>query len=366
MSTTAPFQSLTREQFTPGDDASAELSLKLAVVIPCYRVGRHLTGVVGRIGPEVSQIFCVIDGCPEDSEEIANQLAQTDSRIRVISQATNSGVGAAVLVGYRAAIFEQADVIIKLDGDGQMAPEDIPCLVRPLVRGEADYVKGNRFFNLEDVQAMPPLRLVGNAGLSFLSKLSSGYWNLFDPTNGFTAIHAKVAAALPSKKISRRFFFESDILFRLNTLRAVVADVPLPARYGDEQSNLKIVRTLYQFPLLHLRNFAKRIFYSYFLRDFNVASINLVLGLALCLFGLGFGLWKWNSGGGVAVPSATVMLAALPMILGWQALLAFIGFDVSNVPKNPIHPMLGESRPKRDESSLAELQPRVVARPHNP
>jgi len=357
MSTTAALPTHLNEQFSPADEASAELSLKLAVVIPCYRVGRHLAGVVARIGPEVSLIFCVIDGCPEDSEEVANQLARTEPRIRVISQAVNSGVGAAVMTGYRAAIFDQADLIIKLDGDGQMAPEDIPCLVRPLVRGEADYVKGNRFFNLEDVQAMPPLRLIGNAGLSFLSKLSSGYWNLFDPTNGFTAIHAKVAAALPSQKISRRYFFESDILFRLNTLRAVVVDVPLPARYGDEQSNLKIVRTLYQFPLLHLRNFAKRIFYSYFLRDFNVASINLVLGLALCLFGFCFGLWRWNSGGGVAVPSATVMLAALPLILGWQALLAFIGFDVSNVPKKPIHSMIGLSRSMRDESSLAELKP---------
>ena len=138
-------------------------------------------------------------------------------------------------------------VVVKVDGDGQMDPRLIPSFVYPILRGEADYTKGNRFFDLESVRTMPRFRLLGNAILSFMTKLSSGYWNLFDPTNGFTAIHTDVARHLPFDKISRRYFFETDILFRLNTLRAVVVDVPMEAKYGDEVSNLKISKIVLEF-----------------------------------------------------------------------------------------------------------------------
>lgn len=191
----------------------------VAVVIPCYRVVRHIGSVLARIGPEVAAIYCVDDGCPEGSGMVAAEAAADDPRIHVVRHSQNGGVGAAVMTGYRQALADGADVIVKLDGDGQMAPEDIGTLIEPIIRGEADYVKGNRFFDLETLRAMPWVRLIGNAGLSFLSKASSGYWNLFDPTNGFTAIHAHAARMLPWNKLSRRFFFESDMLFRLNTMR---------------------------------------------------------------------------------------------------------------------------------------------------
>ena len=327
------------------EEPAAPAQATLAVVIPCYKVASHLVEVVERIGPEVSLIYCVIDGCPEASAAAALQAAENDIRVQVLHHEQNQGVGAAVLTGYRQAVADGADIVVKIDGDGQMAPENIPRLVGPILRGEADYVKGNRFFNLEDVRAMPVSRLVGNAGLSFLSKLSSGYWNLFDPTNGFTAIHADVIALVPQPKISRRYFFESDLLFRLGTLRAVVADVPFAAHYGNEKSNLNVYKALVQFPFLHLRNFGKRIFYCYFLRDFNVASVHLVLGLALCLFGFVFGMWHWITGyaRNVLATPGTVMLAALPIVLGWQAILSFISFDVGNVPKRPLHRNLDHS-----------------------
>ncbi len=316
----------------------------IAVVIPCYRVERHVGGVLARIGPEVSAVYCVDDGCPQGSGMAAEEAAAEDPRIRVLHHRHNMGVGAAVMTGYRRALADGADVIVKLDGDGQMAPEDIGTLIAPILRGEADYVKGNRFFDLETLRAMPWVRLLGNAGLSFLSKASSGYWNLFDPTNGFTAIHARAAEMLPWEKLSRRWFFESDMLFRLNTLRAVVTDVPLTARYGDEKSNLSVVRALVQFPVYHLRNLAKRVFYNYFLRDFNAASVNLVLGLTLLAFGASFGVWQWVQGAAfdvVATPG-TVMLAALPVILGFQLLLSFVQFDVANIP----HRSLQSIRPQ--------------------
>src|SRR5690606_32001950 len=151
----------------------------------------------------------------------------TDPRVRVIRHASNLGVGGAVITGYQAAIADGMDILVKLDGDGQMDASLIPDFIEPIINGEADYTKGNRFFDLEELRSMPRIRLIGNAVLSFMTKFSSGYWNLFDPTNGFTALHADVARYLPLSKISKRYFFESDMLFRLNTLRAVVHDIPM-------------------------------------------------------------------------------------------------------------------------------------------
>lgn len=314
----------------------------VAVVIPCYRVEHSIADVLNRIGPEVAIVICVDDGCPSGSRRVAEEAAANDPRVRVLCHEQNMGVGAAVVMGYEAALALGADIIVKLDGDGQMAPERIADLIDPILRGEADYLKGNRFFNLEDLRSMPRLRLLGNAGLSFLSKLSSGYWNLFDPTNGFTAIHSTAAALLPLNKLSKRYFFESDMLFRLNVLRAVVLEVPMAAHYAGEHSNLSITKAMFEFPLLHMRNLIKRIFYEYFLRDFNIASINLVLGTVLLLFGIAFGSVHWIRGYAfdILASPGTVMLAALPVILGTQLLLSFINFDLANVPRRPLQRIL--------------------------
>lgn len=189
---------------------------------------------------------------------------------------------------------------------------------------------------------MPRVRLLGNAVLSFMTKLSSGYWDLFDPTNGFTAIHREVAEHLPFNKISRRYFFETDMLFRLNTLRAVVVDIPMSATYGDEVSNLTISKIIGEFMTKHMRNFVKRIFYSYYLRDMSIASIELPLGLALLSFGTIHGAINWteNISTSVPTPAGTVMLAALPVIIGAQLILAFISHDIASVPRRTLHKRL--------------------------
>ncbi len=243
------------------------------------------------------------------------------------------------MTGYREALAEGADVMVKVDGDGQMDPALIPDFVAPIVSGEADYTKGNRFFDIETVRAMPTLRLYGNAALSFMTKLSSGYWDLFDPTNGYTAIHADVARRLPFDKISSRYFFETDMLFRLNTLQSVVLDVPMVARYGDEVSNLRVASVVPEFLAKHLRNFAKRVFYNYYLRDMSVASIELPLGLAALAFGVVFGGYHWwrSFADGTSSTAGTVMLSGLPIIVGLQFVLAFLAHDVRAVPTRPIH-----------------------------
>lgn len=169
---------------------------KIHIVIPCYRVTNHVLDVIAKIGAEVSVIFAVDDCFPDGSGEFITKYC-TDARVVVLRNAQNQGVGGAVLTGYRAAIKAGTGVIVKVDGDGQMDPSLIPDFVAPITAGEADYTKGNRFFDLEEIRAMPKLRLFGNAVLSFMTKLSSGYWDLFDPTNGYTAIHADVARHLP-------------------------------------------------------------------------------------------------------------------------------------------------------------------------
>ena len=308
----------------------------VAVVIPSYKVRAHILDVISLIGPEVTAIYVVDDCCPDGSGRFVESNVQ-DPRVRVVYHTENQGVGGAVMSGYKAALEDGAEVIVKIDGDGQMDPRLLPRFINPILAGEADYTKGNRFFDLEAVRAMPKIRLLGNAALSFMTKVSSGYWDLFDPTNGYTAIHRDVASHLPLNKISRRYFFETDILFRLNTLRAVVIDIPMDAHYGDEVSNLKISKIVGEFFFKHIRNFAKRIFYNYYLRDMSLASLELPLGLLLLVLGGGFGIIQWiqSMSMGVPTPSGTVMLSALPVIIGTQLVLAFLGYDIASVPKRP-------------------------------
>ena len=314
----------------------------IAVVIPCYRVRDQILDVLSGIGPECDDVYVVDDACPDGTG--SHVEASCDARRdRVIRHDDNQGVGGATMTGYRQALTDGADVIVKLDGDGQMDPRLIPRLVRPLLDGTADYAKGNRFFDLDGLASMPAIRLIGSSLLSFASKMSSGYWNLFDPTNGFTALHAAVARQLPFAKISRRWFFESDMLFRLAILRAVVCELPMPAVYGEEQSSLKVWRVIVPFTWKHAVNTLKRLFYNYYLRNFNIASIEIVLAMVFLVFGTGFGITRWVQGTrvGVASTSGTVMLAALPVIVAVQLTLAFLSYDLQNVPKDPLHPRLG-------------------------
>lgn len=309
----------------------------VAVVIPCYRVKNHILDVLARVGAEVDRVFVIDDACPDGSGRLV-QAQCRDLRVTVIQHEINRGVGAAVMTGYAAALQAGAGIMVKVDGDGQMDPAMIPNLIAPILKGQADYTKGNRFYDLTRIGHMPLVRLLGNAALSFMAKLSTGYWNLFDTTNGFTAIHAKAAKRIAFDKVSSRYFFETDLLFRLNTIRAVVVDIAMDASYGSETSNLRISHVFGEFLGKHLRNFAKRIFYSYFLRDTSVASLELILGLCAVTFGLIFGGVHWfhSVATGMATPLGTIMLAALPTMLGLQLLLAFIAFDVANVPRRPI------------------------------
>ncbi len=319
----------------------------VAVVIPCYKVKKHILGVLAAIKTPVKRIYCIDDACPDGSGKFITRHVK-DKRVKVLYNKKNLGAGGAAKTGYRAALEDGMDIIVKVDGDGQMDPALIPQFIQPILLGHADFTKGNRFYNLEDVKEMPKMRLIGNAGLSFLTKLSSGYWHLFDPTNGYTAIHAGALAALPLKNLSNGFSLESDLLFRLNTIGAVVQDVPMKANYGDEESNMNIGRAFFHFFGLNLKNFFKRIFYNYFLRDFNLASLQLLMGALLLLFGLIYGGIKWTNSiqSGITVTSGMVMIAALPIILGVQLLLAFLAYDTQGRQDHPYFLRSGQIKTK--------------------
>jgi len=321
--------------------SNALSNARIAVVIPCYKVSKFVGSVISAVPESVERIYCVDDACPEGSGEWIRRNV-TDPRVTVLRHEVNKGVGGAVITGYRQALADGLDIAVKVDGDGQMNPALVPRFVMPIAAGFADYTKGNRFYRVYGLRNMPRARLFGNAILSFMTKISTGYWNIFDPTNGYTAISTAVLEELPLDGISNRYFFETDMLYHLSIIRAVVEDIPMDAHYADEESNLRIGKILFPFLRGHLRNSVRRFLYSYLIRDFSVASVQILLGVPLLLFGTGFGVfeWIWSARAEVFASAGSVMLAALPVIVGLQLVLSAISYDIANVPRRPLTPML--------------------------
>jgi dolichol-phosphate mannosyltransferase len=309
----------------------------VGVVIPAYRVSAQILSVLNSLGPEVDQICVVDDACPEKTGQIVEQQFR-DKRVKVLYHPTNQGVGAAMKTGFKELLLRDVEVIVKLDGDGQMDPTCINDLVDPIVNGLADYTKGNRFRYLENIHQMPIIRYLGNIGLSFLSKASTGYWNIFDPNNGFVAISAPVLRQINLEKVSQRYFFESDMLFRLSLMRAKVLDIPMKARYGNEKSNLSVLKSSIEFPLKHFRNFVKRILFVYFVKDFSFPSLQLLLGTMLTVSGSTIGIYNFSQSQelGLSTAPGTLILFAVLFLTGFQLLLGFISHDLQSVPNRTI------------------------------
>ena len=316
----------------------------IAVVIPAYGVERDIQSVLGGLPDYIKHIIVVNDASPDSSAELVIAAAQKDRRIILISHAKNQGVGGAMVTGFRKALELGTQVVIKLDGDGQMDPAHIPSLIKPLIQGKADYVKGNRFHDFESLQQMPFIRRLGNLGLSFLTKAATGYWRIFDPTNGFFAIRTEVLAQLPFDKIDPRYFFETSMLANLYLLGALVMDVFIPARYGNENSNLSIRRTLFEFPFKLILTFFRRILLKYFIYDFSMMSLYLMTGIPMLLFGGIFGGIKWiqYASKNIPAPTGTVMLPTLSVILGIQILLSAVEIDMNSVPQKALSDSLEE------------------------
>ncbi len=312
--------------------------LNIVAIIPCHRVEAEIGQVIAGLPSYLTHVIFVDDASPDHTAEIIENAVIQDSRFLLLRHKKNQGVGGAMITGFRKAIELEADLVVKIDGDGQMDPVHLPELLAPLIFKQADYTKGNRFRDFQALQKMPVTRRFGNIALGFLTKAATGYWNLFDPTNGFVAIHGKVLAQLPLGRIDKGYYFETSMLAGLYLMGAVVKDIPMPARYGTEVSNLSIHRSLFEFSAKLVRTFIRRLVLKNLLYDFSMASIYMLAGIPLLLFGLIFGISRWAhySKLKVPAPTGTVMLPTLSVILAIQFIIAAIEIDLRSVPKEPL------------------------------
>lgn len=308
--------------------------LKIFVVIPAYRADATIEHVLSGIPDFVDSVLVVDDCSPDQTASLVEQYRQHDPRVLLLRHKQNQGVGGAMLTGYQIALEMGAEIIVKLDSDGQMDPAFIQKLIKPIVSGSSDYTKGNRFLHEKELIRMPYIRRIGNLGMSFLTKIASGYWNIFDPSNGYTAVSAEVLKQINFDRIARRYFFETSMLLELGLQRMIVQDISIPAIYGNEISSLSIWKTLFEFPPRLLGGTLRRITYLYFIRDFTAISLFLIIGNFSIIFGALWGIYHWwlSSVSGVEASTGTVMIAILPLILGIQFLIQAVVMDIQNIP----------------------------------
>lgn len=306
--------------------------LAIAVVVPSHNESAHI-GQVIRTMPEFVDQIIVIDDCSTDDTSGA-AMAVPDDRVTLIRNEKNLGVGGAVLAGHQRALDLGADVSVVMGGDAQMDPAYLPALLDPVVSDGYGFSKANRFFSLTSFSGMPRFRIVGNILLSFITKVASGYWHIFDPQNGYTAIRSDVLRKLPLDSISHGYQFENDLLIYLNILGIRVKDVSIPAVYGTEVSGIKLSRTAPGVAYLLFRGFWRRIFWKYVLWAFSPIALLLFTGMLLVAVGLGVGIWVVVVALGSVSPSAgTVLLAVAPLLLGVQLLLAALVLDIVESPR---------------------------------
>jgi glycosyltransferase involved in cell wall biosynthesis len=344
------------------------LGAHVAAVVPAYNVGGAVAAVLRQIPPLVRTIVVVDDASTDDTGAIVDRFAEVDHRLLVVHHERNRGVGGAMVTGFRTAIDAGADVVVKIDGDGQMPLWLLPQLIAPLVAGEADYTKGNRFRDFNAIRQMPLVRRIGNVLLSFLAKSATGYWHCFDPTNGFIAIRADVLSQVPLAKVDPTFFFETSMLAHLYLLGAVVKEVPMPARYAGEPSSLRIGRVLRQFPGKLMAALARRIALKNFVYDFNLESLHIAAGIPLLAGGVIYGAynWLWYVRHHLNAPTGTVVLPALAIMLGVQLLVTAASYDLQSVPREPMNrgplenALLDEGPRSREEPLARESKAPLV------
>lgn len=306
---------------------------RVYVVIPAYNVADQIVGVLEGIPPFVDAITIVDDRSTDDTLERIRSAA--DRRVTVIQHEVNQGVGGAMRSGFEDALRHPDGIVVKMDGDGQMNPAYLPRLLDPIIDGQSEYAKGNRFMFHRELEAMPKHRLVGNFILTFLTKLASGYWNVFDPQNGYVAIRTTVLRVLDLDRLSRRYFFENDLLINLNIFDFRVKDIPIPAQYGNEKSSMNIGKILLSFPYHLFRGYWYRFYRKHVLRDFSPIALFMAAGIPLLLWGVGFGAYTWIESHlrNQIASTGTVMLSVLPFLVGFELILQAIVLEIKDTPR---------------------------------
>ena len=304
--------------------------MKVVCVIPAYMAKDTVASVARSSLEYASEVVVVDDACPENSGLSAAGL---DRRITVIYREKNGGVGAASKTGIEVALLNNADLIVKLDADGQMDPSLIPNLISPLISGTSDMAKGTRFDSPEDLEGMPKLRLIGNSALTLINKFTTGYWSLNDPTNGFIALTNRLAKELKWEKVSDNYFFESDLLFRARLVGARISQMRMKSVYENERSGLKPMRVAFPFLLSHAKNQFKRIIYMYFVREWSLGTIYLLSSAVALIVGVVASVSAFQQSLVGTVGTGTAVLASLGFILWVQFVTQFLTMDVTSEPK---------------------------------
>lgn len=301
--------------------------LSVAVVVPAHCEERLIGKTITTMPDWVDHIIVVDDASPDGTS--AAVQAVHDERIDLTTLAVNQGVGGAILTGHLRALAVGADVAVVMAGDAQMDPAYLQALLDPIATGEALYTKANRFFGPGSFAGMPRHRIVGNVVLSFMTKAASGYWNLFDPQNGYTAIHRSALERLPFERIARRYEFENDMLIQLNIMRVPARDVPIPAVYGDEISGMRLTRVAPRIVRQLWRGFWERMWWKYVVQSFSPVALMFFSGLACVLFGAAVGVFVLvNTLGPPVATAGTVILSVAPFLTGTHLLIMALFLDI--------------------------------------
>jgi glycosyltransferase involved in cell wall biosynthesis len=299
----------------------------IAVVVPAHNE-ELLVGTVVATAPAFVDHVIVVDDASSDSTSTAAKEVG-DPRLEVHRLPENQGVGGAIVFGHKRALELGCDVSVVMAGDAQMDPAYLTQLLDPIADGEAGFTKANRFYAEGSFEGMPRHRVVGNIGLSFLTKAASGYWGLFDPQNGYTAIHRTALERLQLDRLAKRYEFENDLLIKLNVLRVPARDVPIPAVYGAEVSGLKVGRVAPRLLVMLWRGFWHRMWWKYVLQSFSAVALMFFTGLFLVAIGIGFSIFTVvNTLGPPIASPGTVLLAVAPLLSGLHFLVSALQLDI--------------------------------------
>jgi len=303
----------------------------IAAVVPAHNEETHIADVIRGLPDLVDHIVVVDDASTDGTAKGAESTA--DPRVVVIRHEQNQGVGGAILTAHRRALDLGSDIDVVFAGDDQMDPQYLPALLDPIIDRGYGFTKANRFFSRTSFEGMPRHRVFGNIVLSFLTKLASGYWHLFDPQNGYTAITREALELLPFDEIAKGYEFENDLLINLNIVGIRALDVSVPARYGQEVSGIRLRQVIPAIGWLLFRGFWKRLVWKYTIRSFSPIALFFFAGLALVAWGVGFGIWVVaETIGPGAATTGTVILSVVPFLIGVQLLISALVLDIQESP----------------------------------
>lgn len=307
-------------------------SLKVAAILPCYNEEKLIEKTIITLPDFVDLIIPVDDNSEDETWKIIKKLSNKNRKVLPVHMSVNQGIGGAYINGFEKALDNKADLIFTMAGDAQCNQDYMSNMIDTLLDEKLDYVKANRFVHLEELKQMPVYRRIGNTTITILTKFSSGYYSIFDSQNGYGVFTRKTLQNLPIQHIGRRYDYENTLLISLAIMGAKIKDEPVPAIYGEEQSTIPVFKTTLRALKVVWNGFWRRVFHKYVVVNFHPIALFFFSGLLLNFVGLSFGLYlvivKLLTG--ITPSSGTVMLAVLPVILGFQLLLSAVTMDMNN------------------------------------